>query len=124
MYIIWYAVDLANFLAIVFHMTYVKQNRYAIAEARNKFSDLIAEVENTNERITITKHGKDAAVLISRTDLDEMEATIDLLTADDERSEVLKALRRAEADLASGKIATLDDLTESLKRRGISTSAE
>ena len=105
-------------------MAYVQQKKYQLAEARNKLSDLVAEVENTNERITITKHGKDAAVLISPTDLDEMEATIDLLTADDERSEVLKALRRAEADLASGKIATLDDLTESLKRRGIPTNLE
>ncbi|ATE54825.1 type II toxin-antitoxin system Phd/YefM family antitoxin [Actinosynnema pretiosum] len=105
-------------------MAYVKQNRYAIAEARNKLSDLVAEVEGTNERITITKHGKDAVVMISRTDLEEMEATIDLLGADDERSVVLRALRQAEADLASGKIGTLDDLAESLKRRGITTNPE
>lgn len=100
------------------------ETRYPLAEARNKLSDLVAEVESTHERITITKHGKDAVVLISRVDLDEMEATISLLSVDDERSEVLKALRRAQADLAAGKIATLDDLTESLKRRGISTNDE
>jgi antitoxin YefM len=98
--------------------------RYPLAEARNKLSDLVAEVESTHERITITKHGRDAAVLISRADLDEMEATIELLSADDERSEVLKALRRAQADLAAGKISTLDDLAESLKRRGISTTED
>lgn len=100
------------------------ESRYALAEARNKLSDLVAEVENTHERITITKHGRDAAVLIAPADLEELEATIELLSADDERSEVIKALRRAEADVAAGNISTLEQLTESLKRRGIRTNEE
>lgn len=104
--------------------SFLMESRYPLAEARNKLSDLVAEVEGTHERITITKHGRPAAVLIATADLEEMEATIELLSADDERSEVIKALRRAEADLAAGKISTLDDLAEALKRRGISTNPE
>lgn len=100
------------------------ESRYPLAEARNKLSDLVAEVENTHERITITKHGKEAAILISPADLEEMEATIRLLSQDDERSKVIKAIRQAEADVAAGKIATLDELAEKLNRRGVSTGTE
>lgn len=92
--------------------------RYPLAEARNRLSDLVAEVEGTHARITITKHGRDAVVLIAREDLDALEATVELLSRDDERSEALRVIRQAQADLEAGKITTLEDLEKSVKRRG------
>ena len=40
-----------------------------LADARNRLSGLVAEVEQTHDRVTITKHGHPAAVLISPDDL-------------------------------------------------------
>ncbi|MFJ9634464.1 type II toxin-antitoxin system Phd/YefM family antitoxin [Streptomyces sp. NPDC101175] len=96
----------------------METSRYSLADARNKLSDLVADVESTHKRITITKHGKDAAILIAPEDLEALLETIDLLSRDDSHSEVLRAIRQAEKDLEDGKIRTVDDLANSLKKRG------
>ena len=36
-----------------------------LADARNRLSELVADVEKTHVRVTITKHGHPAAVLIA-----------------------------------------------------------
>ena len=40
-----------------------------LADARNRLSELVSEVEKSHARVTITKHGHPAAVLISPEDL-------------------------------------------------------
>ncbi|MCR3746885.1 type II toxin-antitoxin system Phd/YefM family antitoxin [Lentzea californiensis] len=91
--------------------------RIPLASARNQLSDLVAQVESNHERITLTKHGVDAAVLIAPAELEGLEETIEILSRGDNQSEVLNAIRQAEEDLAQGKIANIDELIESLKRR-------
>ena len=44
-----------------------------IGDARDSFSKLIAEVELTHERVTITRHGKAVAVVMSAEDLEALE---------------------------------------------------
>jgi prevent-host-death family protein len=41
----------------------------SLADARNRLSELITDVETTHARVTVTKHGRPAAVLISPDDL-------------------------------------------------------
>jgi antitoxin YefM len=94
------------------------EKRYSLAETRNKLSDIVSQVETTHERVVVTKHGKDAVFIMAVADVEALEETIDLLSRDDSRSEVLRALRQAEKDLEEGRIRTLDDLSESLKKRG------
>lgn len=91
--------------------------RIPLAAARNQLSDLVARVENNHERIIITKHGLDAAVLVAPAELEGLEETVELLSRDEEQGEVLKAIRQAEEDLAEGRIANMDDLVASLRRR-------
>jgi prevent-host-death family protein len=91
--------------------------RYPLSEVRNKLSSLVDQVERSRERITIMKHSRDAAVLISPTYLDELEKTIEFFLSNDERSEILKKIRRAEADVSAGNVTALDDVAESFKRR-------
>jgi prevent-host-death family protein len=91
--------------------------RIPLAAARNQLSDLVARVENNYERITLTKHGVDAAVLIAPAELEGLEETVEILSRDDARSEVIKAIRQAEDDLAQGKIADIDELVASIRRR-------
>ena len=40
-----------------------------LGEARDRLSEYVADVERTHERVTITRHGHPAAVLISADDL-------------------------------------------------------
>jgi prevent-host-death family protein len=51
-----------------------------IGDARDSFSKLIAEVELTHERVTITRHGKAVAVVMSAEDLEALEETADMMT--------------------------------------------
>ncbi|MGH3471453.1 MAG: type II toxin-antitoxin system prevent-host-death family antitoxin [Nocardioidaceae bacterium] len=52
----------------------------ALADARNRLSELVAEVEKTHARVTITKHGHPAAVLVSPEDLASLEEAVDILS--------------------------------------------
>ena len=47
-----------------------------LTEAKAKLNELVEEAVSTQERITITRHGRPAAVLISIDDLESMEETL------------------------------------------------
>ena len=47
-----------------------------LTEAKDKLSSLVDEAEATHEIITITKHGRPAAVLMSADDLESLRETI------------------------------------------------
>ena len=48
----------------------------SLADARSQFSKYVDDVVTTHERVTITKNGKPAAVLISAEDLEALEETL------------------------------------------------
>ena len=72
-----------------------------LAEAKNRLSEYVSEVERTHDRVTITRHGRTAAVLISADDLAALEETVDLLTT----RGLSEAIAEGLADLAAGRIA-------------------
>jgi antitoxin YefM len=84
-----------------------------LAEARNRLSELIADVEKTHSRVTITKHGHPAAVLVSPEDLAALEETLDILSD----PEALAAIREAEAEYARGEVTTGEDMARFVERR-------
>jgi len=47
-----------------------------LTEAKAKLNELVEDAVTTQERITITRHGRPAAVLISVEDLESMEETL------------------------------------------------
>jgi antitoxin YefM len=47
-------------------------------EARNRLSELLDEMERTHERVVITRHGYEVAVLMSPDDLAALEETLDV----------------------------------------------
>lgn len=69
-----------------------------LREVRSRFSELVDEVARTHERITVTRNGKPAAVLISPDDLASMQDTLDVL-AD---AELMRQLIESRAEVASG----------------------
>ena len=50
-----------------------------LGEARDRLSEYVADVERTHQRVTITRHGRPAAVLISADDLAAIEETLEIL---------------------------------------------
>ena len=87
-----------------------------LADARNRLSELVADVEQTQERVMITKHGHPAAVLISPDDLASLEETLDVLSDPD----ALADIREAEAEAGRGEYtsaAQMQLLLEERRRR-------
>jgi antitoxin YefM len=84
-----------------------------LADARNRLSELVAEVEKTHARVTITKHGHPAAVLVSPEDLASLEETLDVLSDPD----ALAGIREAEAEHARGDFTTGEEMRRLIEER-------
>ncbi len=92
-----------------------------LADVRNRLSELVAEVEQTHARVTITKHGHPAAVLISPDDLAAIEETLEILS--DARA--MAEIREAEAEIERGEYTSGEEMArvieERLRREGGAT---
>lgn len=84
-----------------------------LSEAKDKLSSLVDGVQATHEAVVITRHGRPAAVLISPDDLDSLQETLAWLSDPDHASEVAEA----EGDASSGRMLSLDEVREQLRRR-------
>lgn len=77
-----------------------------LGEARDRLSEYVAEVERTHERVTITRHGHPAAVLISADDLAAIEETLDILGTPG----AVEAIREGQADADAGRVVDSDEI--------------
>lgn len=59
-----------------FRVYHVVMTMIPLTEAKAKLNELIEDAVTTHERVTITRHGRPAAVLISVEDLESMEETL------------------------------------------------
>jgi len=80
-----------------------------LAEIKARLSEIVDKVEGQHERVTLTRNGRPAAVLISPEDLEALEDTLDLLSDPSGLAEI----ERARKDIPAGK--GLD--AETLRRR-------
>lgn len=85
----------------------------SLADARNRLSELVADVEKTHARVVITKHGHPAAVLIAPEDLASMEETLDILS--DPRA--LAEIREAESEVARGEYVAGEEMARLIAER-------
>jgi antitoxin YefM len=84
-----------------------------LAEVRNRLSELVADVERTHERVTVTKHGHPAAVLVSPDDLASLEETLDILSTPG----ALEEIREGEEAIARGETFDEETIRADLARR-------
>ncbi|MBC2592457.1 type II toxin-antitoxin system Phd/YefM family antitoxin [Rhodococcus aetherivorans] len=77
-----------------------------LGEAKDKLSALVDSAEATHDIITITRHGKPAAVLMSADDLESLHETIYWLS----RSGTAESVAVADREYAAGQTASLDEL--------------
>ena len=78
----------------------------SLAAVKARFSEMVDRVEHTHDRITVTRNGRPAAVLISPDELAALEDTLELL------SDPVAMAELAESRLAheAGDYVTADDL--------------
>ena len=67
---------------------------------RDHLSELVDRVEQHHERVTITRNGREVAVLLSAEDLAELEETLSVLSDPD----ALADIREADAAYARGDV--------------------
>jgi len=84
-----------------------------LADVRNRVSELVSDVEKTHVRVTITKHGHPAAVLIAPEDLASMEETLDLLSDPN----VLAEIREAEVEAADAEFTSAGEMARLMEER-------
>lgn len=85
----------------------------SVRTVRNNFSDVIGRVQHQHERITITKNGAPAAVMISPEDLESMEETLAILSEPGARVE----LAEAEQSIRDGDAVVGADAIRALRRK-------
>ncbi len=77
-----------------------------LAEIKAHLSEIVDRIETEHERVTLTRNGRPAAVLISPEDLDALEDTLELLADPRARGDI----ERARKEIAEGKGIRADEL--------------
>lgn len=77
-----------------------------LAEIKAHLSEVVDRVESRHERVTLTRNGRPAAVLISPEDLEALEDTLDILSDPD----AVREIEKARKDIARGKGLSADEL--------------
>ncbi|MDQ3155789.1 MAG: type II toxin-antitoxin system Phd/YefM family antitoxin [Actinomycetota bacterium] len=81
-----------------------------LSEAKDKLSGLVDEAERTHEIITITRHGRPAAVLMAADDLESLQETLFWLS----NTGIKESVSAAEGEYAAGETISGDDLRAEL----------
>jgi antitoxin YefM len=77
-----------------------------VREFRTHLADLLDEVADRREHVTVTRHGRPAAVLVPIDEYEALEETAEILSDED----TLDAIRRGLEDLAAGDVASLEEV--------------
>ena len=77
-----------------------------LSEAKDKLSALVEAAETTHDIVTITRHGREAAVLMAKSDLDSLHETIFWLSQPGVREDNDSARR----ELAEGHTVSARDV--------------
>jgi len=91
----------------------VMSDTMPLAEVKAKFSEMIDRVEAQHDRITVTRNGRPAAVLMSPDDLASLEDTLDLLS----NPSAITELERARQEVALGNSVTAAELRAKYLKR-------
>jgi prevent-host-death family protein len=77
-----------------------------LAEAKNHLSEVVSEVQRTHDRVTVTKNGRPAVVILAAEDLEAIEETLTVLSD----QALVRQIAEGEADLAAGRAVTAQEL--------------
>jgi antitoxin YefM len=77
-----------------------------LATVKARLSEVVDRVESRHERVTLTRNGRPAAVLIAPEDLEALEDTLDILS----NPEAVREIEKARKEIARGKGLSADEL--------------
>ena len=77
-----------------------------LSEVKAKLSEVVADVVATHDRVTVTRNGKPAVVLLSADDLDSIEETLAILSD----PAAVRRIEEGRAAIAAGDVATKEDM--------------
>lgn len=77
-----------------------------LAQVKARFSEMVDRVEQTHDRITVTRNGRPAAVLLSPDELASLEDTLELLSDPEAMAQLRESLEAHQA----GDYVTADQL--------------
>lgn len=92
-----------------------------LSEAKAHLSELIDAVDARHERVTITRRGRPAAVLMSHEEMEGLEATLEIMADPAFYAEILR--NQAELEAGGGCEYTLDELFGTEEARGATTAS-
>ncbi|WP_344449413.1 type II toxin-antitoxin system Phd/YefM family antitoxin [Actinocorallia aurantiaca] len=84
-----------------------------LADAKARLSAVLDDVRDTHERVVITRNGRPEAVIMSVSDLEALEETLDLLSTPG----VLQEIDAAEAEIARGEAIDAQELRRLMAER-------
>lgn len=73
-----------------------------LSEAKDKLSAIVEQAERTHEIVTITRHGRPAAVLMAADDLESLQETLFWLSQPGIREDIAAAQREVTAGETTG----------------------
>jgi len=87
-----------------------------LSDVKAHLSELADEMIRTHERVTVTRNGREAFVMLSVEDMESIEATMELL-AD---AEAQARVAQSQAEIAAGNTYTLSEVLAEFEngRRG------
>lgn len=91
--------------------TIVSMSIKSLREVRDRFSEVVDRVEREHERVTVTRNGHAAAVILSPDDLAELEETLDVLSD----PEALADIREADAAYRDDDVVRGTDAVRGLR---------
>jgi prevent-host-death family protein len=80
----------------------------SLAAVKAHLSAVVDSVQQTHERVIVTKNGIPAVVVVAVEDLESLEETLAILQEQD----TLSQLRRAEQEVAAGETVSAAELTQ------------
>jgi prevent-host-death family protein len=83
----------------------------SLREVRDHFSAVVDRVEHEHERVTVTRNGRAAAVIVSPDDLAQLEETLEILSDPD----ALADIREADAAYRVGDVVRGVDNVRALR---------
>ena len=84
-----------------------------LADAKARLSAVLDEVRDTHDRVVITRNGRPEAVIMSVSDLESLEETLDVLSTPG----ALDEIRAAEAEITRGEAVGADELRRLMEQR-------
>ncbi len=84
-----------------------------LAFAKTHFSELVSEIVGTHERVTVTRNGSPAVIMLAVRDFESVMETLDLLRD----PEAVRQLREAEEEVARGDYVTGEQMAEIMAQR-------